>query len=231
MALLLYAQRQLRRERVFRDRQNPLEFMDDVDIRRKYTCRLPRNMIVDLCGVVQNRIQNRTRRNHALPVSMQVMIALRFYAVGGFQDPLGQGHGLHKSTVSRCIYRVSAAICSHARDYIHYAQNMDELRSISLKYYEMCGMPRIIGAVDGTLIAIKGPAIEEHLYVCRKGYHALNVQVVADADLIFRDINIRYPGSAHDSYIWNNSSIKTLFQNGDFGIYSLLGDSGYVKFV
>ena len=111
MALLLYAQRQLRRERVFRDRQNPLDFMDDVDIRCKY--RLPRNMIVDLCGVVQNRIQNRTRRNHALPVSMQVMIALRFYAVGGFQDPLGQGHGLHKSTVSRCIYRVSAAICSH----------------------------------------------------------------------------------------------------------------------
>ena len=35
----------------------------------------------------------------------------------------------------------------------------------------------LIGAVDGTLEPIIAP------YVCRKGYHAINVQGVVDADL------------------------------------------------
>jgi hypothetical protein len=39
------------------------------------------------------------------------------------------------------------------------------------------------GAVDGTLIPIIAPAEHEEAYVCRKGFHALNVQAVCDADM------------------------------------------------
>lgn len=41
------------------------------------------------------------------------------------------------------------------------------------------------------------------------------------------DIVARWPGSAHDSNIFNNSRIKIRFENGEFGDYWLLGDSGY----
>ena len=108
MALVLYARRILRREITFRDRQNPLDYMPDEDLLQKY--RLPRNNIIKLCKVVHVSLQHRTRRNHALQVSLQILVVLRYYAVGGFHDPLGQGHGIHKSTISRCIARVSAAI-------------------------------------------------------------------------------------------------------------------------
>ena len=37
---------------------------------------------------------------------------------------------------------------------------------------------------------------------------------------------MRYPGSAHDSYIWNNCGLCTLFENGDIDGW-LLGDSAY----
>ena len=39
-----------------------------------------------------------------------------------------------------------------------------------------------VGAVDGTLIPIKGMSgTDEPAYVCRKNFHALNIQAVADA--------------------------------------------------
>lgn len=41
----------------------------------------------------------------------------------------------------------------------------------------------MLGAVDGTLIKIQAPSENEPSYVCRKGFHALNVQAVSDASL------------------------------------------------
>jgi hypothetical protein len=35
---------------------------------------------------------------------------------------------------------------------------------------------------DYTLISIKAPTIDEHLYICKKGRHALNIQCVCDGN-------------------------------------------------
>ena len=48
---------------------------------------------------------------------------------------------------------------------------------------EMCILLIFSGAVDGTLIPIKGPSEDEHLYIGRKGFHCLNVQVICDHTL------------------------------------------------
>ena len=40
-------------------------------------------------------------------------------------------------------------------------------------FYKIAGMPRVIGAVDGSLIPIRAPYNQEHLYVCHKGFHAI----------------------------------------------------------
>ena len=41
-------------------------------------------------------------------------------------------------------------------------------------------MPNVIGAIDGILIQIIAPKDNEADFVCRKGFHAINVQAVAD---------------------------------------------------
>lgn len=41
------------------------------------------------------------------------------------------------------------------------------------------------------------------------------------------DIVTRWPGSSHDSHIFNNSALKVRLENGEFGDRVLLGDSGY----
>lgn len=40
-------------------------------------------------------------------------------------------------------------------------------------FYSIAGFPRVIGAIDGSLVAIRGPDEEEHFYVCHKGFHAM----------------------------------------------------------
>lgn len=43
----------------------------------------------------------------------------------------------------------------------------------------------------------------------RKGYHSLNVQIVCNANMEITNINARYPGSTHDSFIFLNSRVYT----------------------
>lgn len=61
----------------------------------------------------------------------------------------------------------------------------------------------------------------------RKNYFSLNFQAVCNADLEMTDIVVRWPGSTHDSYIFNNSRLKRMFEEGRYGNAVLVGDSGY----
>ena len=52
-------------------------------------------------------------------------------------------------------------------------------------FYKIAGFPRVIGAIGGSLIPIRALSNFEHLYVCHKGFHALNVMAVCNAHLCF----------------------------------------------
>ena len=45
------------------------------------------------------------------------------------------------------------------------------------QFWERFKIPSVFGCIDGTLIAIQRPTEDEAAYVCRKQFHALNVQV------------------------------------------------------
>lgn len=87
-------------------------------------------------------------------------------------------------------------------------------------------MPNTLGCVDGTLIAIKPPPEREDAYVCRKGYHAINVQGVCDHRKILTNIVVQWPGSTHDAYIWGNSRLREWLEGQPY-IGHLLGDQAY----
>mgnify|MGYP000225442310 CR=1 FL=1 len=67
-------QRALRRERVFRDRLNPLESMDDIELINRY--RFPRHVIIDIVSKVEGYVTRPTRRVHAIPTHIQVYVYL-----------------------------------------------------------------------------------------------------------------------------------------------------------
>ena len=41
-------------------------------------------------------------------------------------------------------------------------------------------------------------------YVCRKGFPSINVQVVCNHNLLLMDVLVKWPGSTHDTAIWNH---------------------------
>lgn len=99
------------------------------------------------------------------------------------------------------------------------------LTEVKQAFYRKCQIPNVIGAVDGTLIPIIAPAENEDIYVCRKNFHAINVQAVVDHKTRFTDIVAKWPGSTHDSSIFENCGLKGHLERNQIG--HLLGDSGY----
>ena len=84
----------------------------------------------------------------------------------------------------------------------------------------------MLGCVDGSLIRIKAPAEDENVYVCRKQYHVMSIQGICDHRKVFTNIVSRWPGSAHDAFIWSNCALNTQFENGEVDGH-LVGDSAY----
>ena len=63
-------------------------------------------------------------------------------------------------------------------------------------------------------------------FVNRKQFYSINVQAVCDSDAFITNIVARWPGSTHDSRIFENSNIADKLRDGALdGI--LVGDSGY----
>ena len=84
---LVEMRRALRRERVFRDRRNPLDHYDDAELVKRY--RFSREGIMTITDIVAADVQHPTRRNYALLPYQQVLIALQYYATGTYIMWLG----------------------------------------------------------------------------------------------------------------------------------------------
>jgi hypothetical protein len=94
MALMLHILRQRNRvddipRRLFRDRNNPLDYLTDESIVKNY--RLDRESIYSICQDLEQDLLRFTNRSHSIPVSLQVMIALRYYASGRYMSVMLEG--------------------------------------------------------------------------------------------------------------------------------------------
>ena len=215
----------LRRERVFRDRLNPLENYNDDELRHRF--RLPRSLILDICTIVSADIQRGTCRSQALPVQLMVCCVLRFLATGAIYSVLGDGVRISKSSVFRSILAVCDILAHHVRDFVKFPSSAYEVRMVKTGFFEEFRFPNVIGAIDGTHIPIEPPKDREYLYVNRKGFHSLNIQIVVDSKMKILSLVDGYPGRSHDSYIFECSYLAMKLRQKQIpGDGWLLGDSG-----
>ena len=139
-------------------------------------------------------------------IFMKFWAALNFYAKGSYQDCVGGNHllGLSQSSVSRCLKEVTNLITDHLmpdvikfpstvlertevkRVYVNFLLFKFVVKEFSyehFRFYDKFGLTSILGAIDGTHVAIVNPTEMDlqargNLYRNRKGYHSLNVLVV-----------------------------------------------------
>ena len=216
----------LRRQRIFRDRLNPLDAYSDVEFIARY--RIRREMFLELHDKIETFMSRSTSRSHSLSVTTQLAVTLQFLATGSFQTVVASAHGISQPSVSNCVRGVTDALCSIAKEYIQFPTAARQMR-MQHEFMEKFGFPKVLGCIDGSHIPIVAPSTNEAIYVNRKSYHSINVQAICDDVFKFIDVVVKWPGSTHDAFIWRQSGINLKIASKEIPIIDgwFLGDSGY----
>ena len=106
------------------------------------------------------------------------------------QRTVGKTLKVSQSQASKIIRNVTRAIARQAPHHI-YMPRPEEQGRLMHNFFRKCQIPGVIGCIDGTHIRIQKPRQFENAYVNRKGYHSINVQVIADSDYIVRNVDAR----------------------------------------
>ncbi|KAK9978900.1 hypothetical protein ABG768_020637 [Culter alburnus] len=160
-----------------RENFSPLDTMSEASILTKF--HLPRQQIQQLLDLVGPTFPE-----------IQLLAALRFYAVGSFLEVVGDGYGLSNTSVWRCVHSVMDILLRHATDYIHMPSARQEME-VHQGFHAIAGIPQVIDLA----------------FICRKGFTAIDVQVVVDHRGMFADVVAKWPGSTQDSFGWANSVV------------------------
>jgi hypothetical protein len=93
----------------------------------------------------------------AVTPMQQLLLTLRFYALGSMQIAASDFGGIHRSTACKIIHRVTHAIASLSPEFIKFPDTPAGVRKTQSEFYNIAGFPRIIGAIDCTHIKIQSP--------------------------------------------------------------------------
>lgn len=86
----------------------------------------------------------------------QLLTTLRFFATGGHISSIADFMGMHTSTASRIISKVSGAIASLRPRYVKMPEG-NEIIDVQTDFFNIAGFPRVLGCIDGTHIRIQSP--------------------------------------------------------------------------
>ncbi|KYQ57303.1 Putative nuclease HARBI1, partial [Trachymyrmex zeteki] len=110
------------------------------------------------------------------------LASLNFFAAGSYQRRIGQDFltCMSQTSLSRSLHATVNALNCVMNNWIRFPVTVDRIQRIKEGFFRNGGFPGVIGAIDGTLVAIFPPEAErEYLFINRKLYHSLNVLVVS----------------------------------------------------
>ena len=189
--------------------------------------RFPRATLCRLCEDLKPVLLKEYRGTN-VPVATQVAVALRVLGEGNFQRPSADIYGLSQPSVSRIVEKFCQAVITTYRDaYIKFPASDHDLQTTKTQFLNRFGIPNVLGCIDCTHVEIKAPSINEHLFVNRHQRHSINIQAVCNTNMEFIDVVAKFPGSAHDAFIFSQSELGQRLTASDGRDGYLLGDSGY----
>lgn len=123
-----------------------------------------------------------------------------------FCRSVGSRFDLGKSTLSAIFMRVVTALNEISPEIIFWPNN-EQRQQIILSFRTSVGIEGIVGAIDGTYIPIKAPSANAEVYINRKCFHAITLQVICDNKMSILDCFAGYPSRVSDVRIFRNSPI------------------------
>lgn len=202
-----YVERLIRKEQVIRDRQNPYLFYSEEEFIDRF--RLSKECVMSILQEITEKLEPKQKKVCAISPLNQLLVALRFYATGSFLRVSGDLSGVHESPASRIVTRVSRALASLYKNYVTFPTG-NKLLETQRNFMQQSGIPGIIGVIDCTHIPIQSPGGN------RKGYFSINVQAICDHELMLTNLVAIWPGSTHESRIFQKQHLYTVGKEEKF---------------
>lgn len=199
--------------------------------------RMPPSLVLKFCAELEEVFDPHLVKN--IPLYIQFLATLSFYASGSYQRIVGQNflNALSQSAVSRVITNISFTISTKmGKIYIKFPKTQREMLNTQNDFKnKFDNWPGILGIVDGTHVALTNLKKDFEIgYTNRKHFQSLNVQIICNSKMEIINVNSKNAGSNHDSFVFTCSGIyktlKSLHQNQQIpaeGFAYLLSDSGY----
>ncbi|CAH1366211.1 unnamed protein product, partial [Tenebrio molitor] len=99
-------------------RNNYFDSYDNVNFRRRF--RISKQCCLNLLVIIEERLEYPSDINNSVSPMNQLLTTLRFYSTGGHLQSIADYCGMHVSTVSRIIVRVSRTIADLYNMYISF---------------------------------------------------------------------------------------------------------------
>lgn len=95
------------------------------------------------------------------------------------QDDTGDLHGVSQPVISKTCKKIAGILARMSPRFIKMPATLDEQEEAIRRFRRIANFPRVIGAIDCTHIRIKKIRADGgQLYINRKGFPSINVQVV-----------------------------------------------------
>jgi len=123
--------------RRIRDLSNPLEAYGCLEFREKF--RFTKYTVIH---VILPLVQEELKSFHGcqlIPI-LQLLVGLRFFACGAFQNVLGDTVQVSQPSVQRIVSKLSRILASKAKEYIR-TPTENEANDIRNKFYEIAHFP------------------------------------------------------------------------------------------
>lgn len=191
-----------------------------------------------LCNQLHPVLQHQdTTLRKAISVEKRVAVTLWCLATCSEYRTIAHLFGIARCTVCVIVHQtIDAIVRILLKTYINFPSGQ-HLKNTVADFEKKWNFP-CAGAIDGCHIPIRPPSLNHTDYYNRKGFYSVILQAVVDANYIFRDIYVGWPGSVHDARVFVNSALyrkannKEILQghldiNGCLLSPFIVGDSGY----
>ncbi|XP_022126028.2 putative nuclease HARBI1 [Pieris rapae] len=200
-------------------RVNYMQTLEDAEF--TFTFRLSKTVLEPLLAEIMPYVRVTSARNNGVTPFHQLLLTLRFYAMGTMLSTVADYVGVAKSTACRIVRDISSAIAMLYDKYVF--MHMDGIE----KFHRIAKFPKVVGVVDCMHVRIDSPRHDiGPEFRNSQGHFSLNVQAICDADL--KIMNIAWQsGSYHDTAVFDNSPLKDEFESGQYKDCWLLGDNDF----
>ncbi|XP_061071714.1 uncharacterized protein LOC133105555 [Conger conger] len=180
-----------------------------------------RSSIAFLCALLKPHVTN-----NWMQVEGTVCTALAYYATGAFQSPMGDSFDVDQTVVKRIVELVSDALVAVSDRFIKFPTSAAQ-KQVQQDFLAVAGFPGVVGALGCTHIAIRRPETNPNLYVNRRLFYSMNLQVTTTADCRISSAVARFPGSFSCSHVLQHSPLEAFCSRGNLGNGHLIAHSGY----